>query len=37
MFTSFIAIIGFIGVGYLLGNKEVQKSLFPEGEEFKER
>lgn len=37
MFTSFIAIIGFIGVGYLLGNKKVQETLFPEGEEFKER
>lgn len=37
MFTLFIAIIGFIGIGYLIGNKEVQKSLSPEGEEFKER
>ena len=37
MFTLFVAIIGFIGIVYLLGNKEIQKSLFPEGEEFKER
>ncbi len=37
MFTLFVAIIGFIGIGYLLGKKEIQKSLFPEGEEFKER
>lgn len=37
MFTLFIAIIGFIGVGYLLGNKEMQRSLFPEDEEFQER
>ena len=28
MFTLFVAIIGFIGIGYLLGNKEIQKVYF---------
>lgn len=27
MFTLFVAIIGFIGIGYLLGNKEIQKKF----------
>lgn len=37
MFSLFIAITGFIGVGYLIGNKELQNSLFPKGEEQKEQ